>query len=130
MKPRFSFRGIGASPVGQGQGARSTTADRVDLQLNCEAPGAPSAIAAEGYAYTRRGEAPFSMRRALDLHEILGSIAEFRSGAERALRAGFGGVEIHGANGYLPEQFLQGGTNKRTDEYSGPIETAPASCWR
>jgi N-ethylmaleimide reductase len=94
----------------------------VDLQPNGDAPVAPSAIAAEGYAYSRRGEVPFSMPRALALHEIPAIIEEFRSGAERALRAGFDGVEIHGANGYLPDQFLQDGTNKRTDEYGGPIE--------
>src|SRR6202007_1883598 len=82
----------------------------------------PSAIAAEGYAYPKRGEAPFSMPRALELDEIPGIIEEFRSGAEGALRAGFDGVEIHGANGYLPDQFLQDGTNKRTDEYGGGIE--------
>jgi len=94
----------------------------VDLQPNGDAPVAPSAIAAEGHAYSKRGEVPFSMPRALELHEIPGIIEEFRSGAERALRAGFDGVEIHGANGYLPDQFLQDGTNKRTDEYGGPIE--------
>ena len=94
----------------------------VDLQPNGEAPVAPSAIAAKGYAYTKRGQAPFSMPRALELHEIPGIIEEFHAGAERALRAGFDGVEIHGANGYLPDQFLQDGTNKRTDEYGGPIE--------
>jgi N-ethylmaleimide reductase len=94
----------------------------IDLQPNGDAPVAPSAITAEGYAYTKRGEAPFSMPRALELHEIPGIIEEFRAGAERALRAGFDGVEIHGANGYLPDQFLQDGTNKRTDEYGGPIE--------
>jgi N-ethylmaleimide reductase len=94
----------------------------VDLQPNGDAPVAPSAIAAEGYAYSRRGEVPFSMPRALALHEIPAIIEEFRSGAERALRAGFDGVEIHGANGYLPDQVLQDGTNKRTDEYGGPIE--------
>jgi N-ethylmaleimide reductase len=94
----------------------------VDLQPNGEAPVAPSAIAAEGYAYTKHGEAPFSMPRALELNEIPSIIEEFRSGAERALRAGFDGVEIHGANGYLPDQFLQDGTNKRTDEYGGPIQ--------
>jgi len=58
----------------------------------------------------------------LELHDIPGIIEEFRSGAERALRAGFDGVEIHGANGYLPDQCLQDGTNKRTDEHGGPIE--------
>jgi N-ethylmaleimide reductase len=94
----------------------------VDLQPNGDAPVAPSAIAAEGYAYSKRGEVPFSMPRALELHEIPGIIEEFRSGAARALRAGFDGVEIHGANGYLPDQFLQDGTNTRTDEYGGPIE--------
>jgi N-ethylmaleimide reductase len=94
----------------------------VDLQPNGDAPVAPSAIAAEGCAYSRRGEVPFSTPRALELHEISGIIEEFRSGAERALRAGFDGAEIHGANGYLPDQFLQDGTNKRTDEYGGPIE--------
>jgi N-ethylmaleimide reductase len=94
----------------------------VDLQPNGEAPVAPSAITAEGYAYSRHGEVPFSMPRALELNEIPGIIEEFRAGAERALRAGFDGVEIHGANGYLPDQFLQDGTNKRTDEYGGPIE--------
>jgi N-ethylmaleimide reductase len=93
-----------------------------DLQPNGEAPVAPSAIAAEGYAFTKQGEVPFSMPRALALEEIPGIIEEFRTGAERALRAGFDGVEIHGANGYLPDQFLQDGTNKRTDEYGGPIE--------
>ena len=84
-------------------------------------------------------KSPFSMPRALELNEIPGIIEEFRSGAERALRAGFDGVEIHGANGYLPDQFLQDGTNKRTDEYGGPIENrarfllevtrAAASAW-
>jgi len=94
----------------------------VDLQPGGEAPLAPSAIRAEGHAYTENGEIAFSMPRALELHEIPQVIEEFRTGAERALRAGFDGVEIHGANGYLPDQFLQDGSNKRTDEYGGPIE--------
>jgi N-ethylmaleimide reductase len=93
-----------------------------DLQPNGEAPVAPSAIAAEGHAYTRHGEVPFSMPRALERDEIPKIIEEFRAGAERALRAGFDGVEIHGANGYLPDQFLQDGTNKRTDDYGGSIK--------
>src|SRR3546814_6651339 len=62
------------------------------------------------------------MPRALELREIPAVIEEFRAGAERALEAGFDGVEIHGANGYLPDQFLQDGSNKRTDAYGGPIE--------
>jgi N-ethylmaleimide reductase len=82
----------------------------------------PSAIAAEGYAYTRQCEVPFSMPRALELDEIPAIIEEFRKGAERALRTGFDRVEIRGANGYLPGQFLQDGINKRTDAYGGPIE--------
>src|SRR6202166_3395423 len=69
-----------------------------DLQPNGEPPVAPSAIAAEGYAYSEQGEVPLSMPRALGLEEIPGIIEEFRTGAERALRAGFDGVEIHGAN--------------------------------
>lgn len=94
----------------------------VDLQPGGDAPVAPSAIRAEGHAYTPNGEAEFSMPRALEPHEIPPIIEEFRDGAERALRAGFDGVEIHGANGYLPDQFLQDGSNTRTDDYGGPIE--------
>jgi N-ethylmaleimide reductase len=94
----------------------------VDLQPNGEAPVAPSAIAAEGFAHTEHGEVPFSMPRALALEEIPGIVEEFRAGAERALQAGFDGVEIHGANGYLPDQFLQDGSNKRSDEYGGSVE--------
>jgi N-ethylmaleimide reductase len=94
----------------------------VDLQPNGDAPVAPSAIAAEGHAYTRNGEVEFSKPRALERHEISGIIEEFRAGAERALHAGFDGVEIHGANGYLPDQFLQDGSNTRTDDYGGSIE--------
>lgn len=93
-----------------------------DLQPNGHAPVAPSAIRADGHAYTKNGEVPFSMPRALALHEIPAIIEEFRAGAERSLRAGFDGVEIHGANGYLPDQFLQDGSNTRTDAYGGPIE--------
>jgi 2,4-dienoyl-CoA reductase-like NADH-dependent reductase (Old Yellow Enzyme family) len=65
---------------------------------------------------------PFPTPRPLELAEIPGIIAAYRRGAENAMRAGFDGVEIHGANGYLLDQFLQDSTNKRTDEYGGPIE--------
>jgi N-ethylmaleimide reductase len=92
------------------------------LQPNGDSPVAPSAIPAEGHAYSKNGEVPFSTPRALELHEIPAIVEEFSAGAERARRAGFDGVEIHGANGYLPDQFLQDGSNKRTDEYGGPIE--------
>ncbi|XVN48579.1 alkene reductase [Novosphingobium rhizosphaerae] len=93
-----------------------------DIQPDGEAPVAPSAIAAEGYGYAAHGPVPFTMPRALERAEIAGIIAEFGAGAARARAAGFDGVEIHGANGYLPDQFLQDGTNKRTDDYGGPIE--------
>lgn len=92
-----------------------------DIQPHSEQPVAPSAIQADGYGYSSRGEVPFSMPRALDRDEIPGIVAEFGAGAARAKAAGFDGVEIHGANGYLPDQFLQDGTNKRTDEYGGSI---------
>ncbi|RQW42816.1 alkene reductase [Novosphingobium sp. LASN5T] len=93
-----------------------------DIQPNGEAPVAPSAIAADGYGYAAHGPVPFTMPRALERAEIGGIIAEFGAGAARARAAGFDGVEIHGANGYLPDQFLQDGTNMRTDDYGGPIE--------
>lgn len=93
-----------------------------DIQPNGEAPVAPSAIAAEGYGYAAHGPVPFTMPRALGRAEIPAIVAEFGAGAARARAAGFDGVEIHGANGYLPDQFLQDGTNKRTDDYGGPIE--------
>ena len=93
-----------------------------DLQPGGAAPVAPSAIRAEGYAYTAKGEVAFTTPRALELGEIAAIVEEFRAGAERALKAGFDGVEIHGANGYLPDQFLQDGSNKRTDAYGGSIE--------
>jgi N-ethylmaleimide reductase len=93
-----------------------------DLQPGGAAPVAPSAIRADGHAYSESGEVEFTKPRALELHEIPSIIADYRLGAVRALEAGFDGVEIHGANGYLPDQFLQDGSNTRTDEYGGSIE--------
>lgn len=87
-----------------------------------ELPVAPSAIAPEGQVQTYEGFAPAVTPRALEIHEIPGIIEQFRKGAENALAAGFDGVEIHGANGYLLDQFLRDGTNQRTDEYGGSIE--------
>lgn len=84
-------------------------------------PVAPSAIAASGHVSLIRPERPFVTPRALAAEEIPGVIAEFRRGAENALAAGFDGVEIHGANGYLLDQFLQDGSNRRSDEWGGPI---------
>ena len=85
-------------------------------------PVAPSAIAAEGLVRLVRPERPYVIPRALTTEEIPGIVAAYRQGAENALRAGFDGVEIHGANGYLLDQFLQDGTNQRTDSYGGSLQ--------
>ena len=91
--------------------------------LDGRQPVAPSAIAAKGHVTLVRPEIPFVTPRPLDLGELPGIIEAFRRGAENAQRAGFDGVELHGANGYLLDQFLQDSTNHRTDEYGGPIES-------
>lgn len=89
-------------------------------------PIAPSAIRGEEKSVVRDGdsiaEADQVVPRALGIEEIPGVIEEFRRGAERAKAAGFDGVELHGANGYLPDQFLQDGSNHRDDAYGGPVE--------
>jgi 2,4-dienoyl-CoA reductase-like NADH-dependent reductase (Old Yellow Enzyme family) len=85
-------------------------------------PVAPSTIAAAGHVSLLRPQRPFVTPRALELGEIPGIVAAFRRGAENAQAAGFDGVEIHGANGYLLDQFLQDVSNHRTDEYGGSIE--------
>jgi 2,4-dienoyl-CoA reductase-like NADH-dependent reductase (Old Yellow Enzyme family) len=90
--------------------------------LDGDLPVAPSAIAAGGHVSLVRPERPFVTPRALELDEIPGIVAAYRKGAENAKKAGFDGVEIHGANGYLLDQFLQDSTNRRTDAYGGPIE--------
>jgi N-ethylmaleimide reductase len=91
------------------------------LQPNGGAPLAPSALQADGDAYAHTGPVAFSMPRALEIGEIPAIVEEFRLGAQLALEAGFDGVELHGANGYLPDQFLQDGSNHRTDSYGGSI---------
>jgi 2,4-dienoyl-CoA reductase-like NADH-dependent reductase (Old Yellow Enzyme family) len=90
--------------------------------LNGELPVAPSAIAPEGHVNLVRPQRPFMTPRVLETHEIPGIVAAYRLGAENAKAAGFDGVEIHGANGYLLDQFLQDSTNRRTDDYGGEIE--------
>lgn len=85
-------------------------------------PVAPSAIAAEGSTYTPQGMAPFVTPRPLALDEIPGIVASFGDGARWAVEAGFDGVELHGANGYLLDQFLRDGSNRRTDAYGGSVE--------
>ena len=85
-------------------------------------PVAPSAIAAAGHVSLVRPEKPFVVPRALALEEIPTIIEAYRQGAQNALAAGFDGVEIHGANGYLLDQFLQDKTNHRSDPYGGTLE--------
>ena len=85
-------------------------------------PVAPSAIAPKGNVSLLRPQRPYVVPRALETDEIRGVVEAFRRGAENAKAAGFDGVEIHGANGYLLDQFLQDSSNKRTDRYGGPIE--------
>jgi N-ethylmaleimide reductase len=93
-----------------------------DLQLDGALPVAPSAVKPEGQAFTETGFKPFVTPRALAEAEIPGIIADYRHAAECALQAGFDGVEIHGANGYLIDQFLKDKTNLRTDRYGGSLE--------
>lgn len=93
-----------------------------DLQPGGQLPVAPSAIAPQGEAATYTGMQPFVTPRALDLDEIPGVVEQYRQGAKNALEAGFDGVEVHGANGYLLDQFLRDGSNQRTDAYGGSIE--------
>ncbi|MEO7097804.1 MAG: alkene reductase [Luteolibacter sp.] len=92
------------------------------VYLNGELPVAPSAIAPAGHVSLIRPMKEFVTPRALDLEEIPGIIEDYRRAAENAKAAGFDGVEIHGANGYLLDQFLQDASNHRTDEYGGSIE--------
>jgi 2,4-dienoyl-CoA reductase-like NADH-dependent reductase (Old Yellow Enzyme family) len=90
--------------------------------LDGDVPVAPSAIAAAGYVSLVRPKREYPTPRALELDEIKGVVAAYRQGAENAKRAGFDGVEVHGANGYLLDQFLQDSTNRRTDIYGGSLE--------
>jgi N-ethylmaleimide reductase len=94
----------------------------VDLQAGGAKPVAPSAIRAKGKTFVNNQFADVSEPRALERSEIPGIIDDFRRGAANALAAGFDGVEIHGANGYLLDQFAKDGANQRTDAYGGSIE--------
>lgn len=85
-------------------------------------PIAPSAIAPQVVAYTKEGKVDIPTPHALSPQEIAQVVDQYRQGAVNAIRAGFDGVEIHGANGYLIDQFLRNGTNQRTDAYGGSIE--------
>ncbi|RMU48308.1 hypothetical protein ALP29_200834 [Pseudomonas syringae pv. avii] len=90
--------------------------------LNGETPVAPSAIAAQGHVSLMRPITPLPTPRALERAEIGDIVEAYRVGAENAKAAGFDGVEVHGANGYLLEQFLLTGSNQRTDQYGGSLE--------
>ncbi|MBI5937744.1 MAG: alkene reductase [Betaproteobacteria bacterium] len=85
-------------------------------------PVAPSAVAPRGEASTYEGYKPFVTPRALAIAELPGIVEAFRQGAANALAAGFDGVEVHAANGYLLDQFLRDGSNKRTDAYGGDVD--------
>jgi 2,4-dienoyl-CoA reductase-like NADH-dependent reductase (Old Yellow Enzyme family) len=85
-------------------------------------PVAPSAVKPQGHVSLIRPARDYVTPRALETSEVEDVVEAFRRGAENAKHAGFDGVEIHGANGYLLDQFLQDGTNRRTDRYGGPVE--------
>ncbi|BCJ89399.1 alkene reductase [Terrihabitans soli] len=86
-------------------------------------PVAPSAVAANAKTFISSGEfVPVAAPRALTLDEIKQVVADYGTAAKNAIAAGFDGVELHGANGYLIDQFLRDGANKRTDQYGGSIE--------
>jgi N-ethylmaleimide reductase len=85
-------------------------------------PVAPSALEVEGEAFTHNGKVQIVKPRALELHELPDIVGQFQTAAENAKAAGFDGVELHGANGYLLDQFLRDGSNRRTDAYGGSIQ--------
>ncbi len=92
------------------------------LLPDSQPPVAPSAIAAEGEAFTYEGPKPFVVPKILSVDEIAVIVGQFQEAAKRALQAGFDGIELHGANGYLIDQFLRDGSNQRDDLYGGSVE--------
>jgi 2,4-dienoyl-CoA reductase-like NADH-dependent reductase (Old Yellow Enzyme family) len=90
--------------------------------LGGEAPVSSSATTAPYKAHTYEGRQPYSEARALGLEEIAGVVDDYARAAALAIAAGFDGVQVHAANGYLIDQFLRDGTNRRADDYGGPIE--------
>ena len=92
------------------------------IYLDGQQPVAPSAIQPDGHVSLVRPKKAYDTPRALETSEVAEVIAAYRLGAENAKKAGFDGVEIHGANGYLLDQFLQTSTNTRTDQYGGSLE--------
>lgn len=93
-----------------------------ELQPGGALPVAPSAVRPNVEAFTEHGMKPAVTPRALTLEELPGIVADYRRAAENAMAAGFDGVEVHAANGYLLDQFLRDGANKRADAYGGPVE--------
>ncbi len=89
------------------------------FQEDGQLPVAPSAIAGEGEIKTPAGIMPLPVPRAMETQEVEDTIRDYKNAARLALQAGFDGIELHAANGYLPEQFLNDGTNRRTDKYGG-----------
>jgi N-ethylmaleimide reductase len=89
---------------------------------NGAVPVAPSALPVDGEAFTSNGKVKIVTPRALERHELPGLVGQFQTAAENAKAAGFDGVELHGANGYLLDQFLRNGSNHRTDAYGGSIQ--------
>jgi len=98
------------------------TGRQAHVDMTGTAPIAPSEVPFDGVALTPDGWVPVSPHRAVGLEEIPGLVEEFRAGAKRALAAGMDGVELHAANGYLVDQFLQDNSNIRTDRYGGSLE--------
>jgi N-ethylmaleimide reductase len=90
--------------------------------LNGALPVAPSALPVDAFVHTPGGKKPVPVPRALETREIPGIVGQFRASAENAKKAGFDGVEIHGANSYLLDQFLRDGSNTRTDIYGGDVQ--------
>ncbi|MFD1331348.1 alkene reductase [Methylopila musalis] len=93
-----------------------------DLQPGGKLPVAPSAVKPKGQAFTESGFKDLETPRALEIDEIPGIVAQYAQAATNAIAAGFDGVEVHGANGYLLDQFLRDGANRREDAYGGSIE--------
>lgn len=92
------------------------------MQPDRSLPPAPSAVAPEGEIYTHDGRQPYPVPRALELEEIATIVEDFEQAAGHAIEAGFDGIELHGANAYLIEEFLYTGSNKREDRYGGSLE--------
>ncbi|MGF1494833.1 MAG: alkene reductase [Microcoleaceae cyanobacterium] len=98
-------------------------ASHTSFHENGQLPVAPSAIKLNGdYIHTPNGKQPYETPRALETDEVAAVVQDYRKAAERAKTAGFDGVEIHAANGYLIDEFLQSKTNHRTDQYGGSLE--------